>query len=85
MKGARTAPKVVRIATDHARHVVTGFRALEEMAASGRAMTDADRPELAVADRARKVAVTKDLVRDVDPIGVAPRASDGKRPCRYRN
>ena len=85
MKGAKNAARVVRIATGHARHVVTGFRGPEEMAASGRATTDGDHPAPAVPDRARKAAVTKGLVRDVDRIVVDPLASDGKHPCHYRN
>jgi hypothetical protein len=75
----------VRIAAGHARHVVTAFPVPEERVARGRAKGEEVLPEPALADRARKAAATKDLVRDVDHIEVDHLASDGKHRCPYRN
>ena len=73
----------MRIATGHGPHAVTDFRVPGETLANARVTTEGDRLEPAVADRARKAAETKDLVRDADRSGVDLLASDGKRPCHY--
>jgi hypothetical protein len=64
---------------------VTAFPVPEETAARGHGRNDGDRPEAALADRARKAAATKDLVRDGARIEVAHLVNNGKHRCPYRN